>query len=112
MRLVTWELALSRCSHCPIRDQGGCAKQTFTDSSGHAKASVRIAWLCGHLAQKRGSMALLGDAVSGGVVAKKNPVCAQWCIFSIVRANAEKYDLCSAPIARTPPRYIVLFFNT
>ena len=40
-----------------------------------------------------------------------NPVCAQWCIFSIVRANFEKYDLCSAPIARAPPRYIVTFFK-
>ena len=40
------------------------------------------------------------------------PVCAQWCIFSIVRANFEKYDLCSAPIACAPPRYIIPFFKT
>ena len=39
------------------------------------------------------------------------PACAQWCIFSIVRANFEKYDLCSAPIARALPRYIVPFFK-
>ena len=39
------------------------------------------------------------------------PVCAPWCIFSIVRANFEKYDVCSAPIARAPPRYIVTFFK-
>ena len=26
------------------------------------------------------------------------PACAQWCIFSIVRANFQKYDLYSAPI--------------
>ena len=41
----------------------------------------------------------------------EHPVCAQWCIFSIVRSNFEKYDLCSAPIARAPPRYIVPFFK-
>ena len=40
-----------------------------------------------------------------------DPACAQWCIFSIVRANVEKYDLCSAPIARALPRYIVVFFK-
>ena len=40
-----------------------------------------------------------------------NPACAQWCVFSIVRANFEKYDLCSAPIARALPRYIVPFFK-
>ena len=39
------------------------------------------------------------------------PACAQWCIFSIVRANFQKYDLYSAPIARPLPRYIVLFFK-
>ena len=39
------------------------------------------------------------------------PACAQWCIFSIVRANSQKYDLCSAPIARALPRYIVPFFK-
>ena len=40
-----------------------------------------------------------------------NPACAQWCIFSIVRANFQKYDLYSAPIARALPRYIVPFFK-
>ena len=40
-----------------------------------------------------------------------SPACAQWCIFSIVRANFEKYDLCSAPIARALPRYIGPFFK-
>jgi hypothetical protein len=39
------------------------------------------------------------------------PACAQWCIFSIVRANFQKYDLYSAPIARALPRYIVPFFK-
>ena len=39
------------------------------------------------------------------------PACAQWCIFSIVRGNFEKDDLCSAPIARALPRYIVPFFK-
>ena len=39
------------------------------------------------------------------------PVCAQWCIFSIVRASFQKYDLYSAPIARALPRYIVPFFK-
>ena len=39
------------------------------------------------------------------------PVCAQWCIFSIVRANFQKYDLYSEPIARALPRYIVPFFK-
>ena len=33
------------------------------------------------------------------------------CIFSIVRAHFEKYDLYSAPIARALPCYIVLFFK-
>ena len=41
----------------------------------------------------------------------RNPACAQWCIFSIVRANFQKYDLYSAPIARALPRYIVPFFK-
>ena len=40
-----------------------------------------------------------------------NPACAQGCNFSIVRANFQKYDLYSAPIARALPRYIVLFFK-
>ena len=40
-----------------------------------------------------------------------SPACAQWCIFSIVVANFEKYDLCSAPIAHALPRYIVPFFK-
>ena len=39
------------------------------------------------------------------------PACAQCCIFSIVRANFQKYDLYSAPIARALPRYIVPFFK-
>ena len=39
------------------------------------------------------------------------PACAQWCILSIVRANFQKYDIYSAPIARALPRYIVLFFK-
>ena len=39
------------------------------------------------------------------------PACAQWCIFSIVRANFQKYDLSSAPIARALPHYIVPFFK-
>ena len=39
------------------------------------------------------------------------PACAQWCIFSTVRANFQKYDLYSAPIARALPRYIVPFFK-
>ena len=39
------------------------------------------------------------------------PACAQWCIFSIVRANFQKYDLYSAPIARALPRYVVPFFK-
>ena len=39
------------------------------------------------------------------------PACAQWCIFSIVRANFQKYELYSAPIARALPRYIVPFFK-
>ena len=39
------------------------------------------------------------------------PPCAQWCIFCIVRANFQKYDLYSAPIARALPRYIVPFFK-
>ena len=40
-----------------------------------------------------------------------NPACAQCCIFSIVCANFQKYDLYSAPIARALPRYIVPFFK-
>ena len=40
-----------------------------------------------------------------------NPACAQYCILSIVRANFQKYDLYSAPIARALPRYIVPFFR-
>ena len=45
-------------------------------------------------------------------LAKNNdPACAQCCIFSIVRANFQKYDLYSAPIARALPRYIVPFFK-
>ena len=39
------------------------------------------------------------------------PACAHCCIFSIVRANFQKYDLYSAPIARALPLYIVPFFN-
>ena len=39
------------------------------------------------------------------------PACTQCCIFSIVRANFQKYDLYSAPIARALPRYIVPFFK-
>ena len=39
------------------------------------------------------------------------PACAQCCIFSIVRANFQKYVLYSAPIARALPRYIVPFFK-
>ena len=39
------------------------------------------------------------------------PACAQGYIFSIVRANFQKYDLYSAPIARALPRYIVPFFK-
>ena len=39
------------------------------------------------------------------------PACAQCCIFSIVRANFQKYDLYSAPIARALPLYIVPFFK-
>ena len=39
------------------------------------------------------------------------PACAQCRIFSIVRANFQKYDLYSAPIARALPRYIVPFFK-
>ena len=39
------------------------------------------------------------------------PACAQCCIFSIVHANFQKYDLYSAPIARALPRYIVPFFK-
>ena len=42
---------------------------------------------------------------------KKNPACAQCRIFSIVRANFQKNDLYSAPIARALPRYIVPFFK-
>ena len=40
-----------------------------------------------------------------------DPACAQWCLFSIVRAKFQKYDLYSAPIARALPRYIVPFFK-
>ena len=42
---------------------------------------------------------------------QSTPACAQWCISSLVRANFQKYDLDSAPIARTLPRNIVPFFK-
>ena len=47
----------------------------------------------------------------GGRRTRPIPACAQWSIFSIVRANFQKYDLYSAPIARGLPRYIVPFFK-
>ena len=40
-----------------------------------------------------------------------NPCVRAMVHFFIVRANFEKYDLCSAPIARALPRYIVPFFK-
>ena len=58
------------------------------------------------------STLLLPSKRSPENIPRPYPVCAQWCIFSIVRANFEKYDLCSAHIAHAPPRYIVPFFNT
>ena len=42
---------------------------------------------------------------------KAYPACAQWCIFSIVRAIFQEYDLHSAPIARALQRYIVPSFK-
>ena len=48
---------------------------------------------------------------SGHATVQLIPACAQCCIFSIVRANFQKYDLYSAPIARALPRYIVPFFK-
>ena len=42
---------------------------------------------------------------------QNNPACAQCCIISIVRANFQKYDLYSTPIARALPRSIVPFFK-
>ena len=60
-------------------------------------------------ARKWGHIAIFAAFKGEG---RHNPVCAQWCIFSIVRANFEKHDLGRAPIARTPPRYIVPFFKT
>ena len=39
------------------------------------------------------------------------PACAQFGIFSIVRATFQKYDLYTAPIARALPRYIFPFFK-
>ena len=46
-----------------------------------------------------------------GASRRIHPTCAQCRIFSIVRANFQKYDLYSAPIARALPGDIVPFFK-
>ena len=66
--------------------------------------------------QKRNAYEALAQHARGAYVPHAqemhtSPACAQCCIFSIVRANFQKYDLYSAPIARALPRYIVPFFK-